>query len=419
MRVAYLVNQYPKVSHTFIRREILALEALGVAVVRIAVRGWTEVPVDQRDQDEQRQTTYVLRAGAMSLLFACWSVLLSVPSKFFRALGDAFSLSRGGDRPLWVYFIYLCEACWIKRHLETMAKRGHAVDHLHAHFGTNPAAIALLVRSIGGPPYSFTVHGPEEFDRPHALKLEFKAERAKGVVAISAYGRSQLFRWLALNDWSKVAVVRCGLEASYFNSSQTLLTGRAKRAMPNSLLCIGRLSEQKGHLVLIEAAAMLHERGVHCELIFAGDGELRNDIERRIDEAGIRSKVRITGWISSDQVQAEIAQASGIVVPSFAEGLPVVIMEAMAMEKPVISTYVAGIPELVQHGETGWLVPAGDSTALADAMQDLLTTSEEALQKMGRAGKVRVVQAHSITRSASELVILFGPENHRSESSKA
>jgi colanic acid/amylovoran biosynthesis glycosyltransferase len=419
MRVAYLVNQYPKVSHTFIRREILALEAMGVVVVRLALRGWTEAPVDQRDQDEQRQTTYVLRAGAMSLLFACLSVLLITPIKFIRALGDAFSLSRGGDRPIWVYFIYLCEACWIKRHLETMAKLGQAIDHLHAHFGTNPAAIALLVRSVGGPPYSFTVHGPEEFDRPHALKLGFKAARAKNVVAISAYGRSQLFRWLALNDWGKVDIVRCGLEASYFDRSQTLLTGGAKRVIPDSLLCIGRLSEQKGHLLLIEAAAMLHQRGVHCELIFAGDGELRNDIERRIDEAGIRSKVRITGWISSDQVQEEIAQASGIVVPSFAEGLPVVIMEAMAMEKPVISTYVAGIPELVQHRETGWLVPAGDSKALADAMQDLLTTSEETRQKMGQAAKVRVAEAHSITRSASELVILFGSKNHLPESSKA
>jgi colanic acid/amylovoran biosynthesis glycosyltransferase len=407
MRVAYLVNQYPKVSHTFIRREILALEASGVEVVRLALRGWEERPVDKHDQDEQRQTTYVLRAGAMSLLFACISVLLTMPGKFFRALGDAFTLGRGGDRPLWVYFIYLCEACWIKRYLETMAQLGQAIDHLHAHFGTNPAAIALLVKSVGGPPYSFTVHGPEEFDRPQALKLGFKAERAKSIVAISAYGRSQLFRWLALNDWGKVAIVRCGLETSYFDRSKEVLVGSTKRVMPNSLLCIGRLSEQKGHFVLIEAAAVLHQRGVHCELIFAGDGELRNDIERRIDEAGIRSKVRITGWISSDQVQKEIALARGIVVPSFAEGLPVVIMEAMAMEKPVISTYVAGIPELVKPGETGWLVPAGDSHALAQAMQDLLSVSEASLQKMGQAAKVRVVEAHSITRSASELVKCF------------
>jgi colanic acid/amylovoran biosynthesis glycosyltransferase len=407
MRVAYLVNQYPKVSHTFIRREVLALEALGIDVMRVALRGWTESPIDVCDVKEQRKTTYVLKAGALSLVLSYLLIFFYSPVKLLRCLGDAFVLGRGGDRPLWVYFIYLCEACWIKRRFDRWAREGCPVDHVHAHFGTNSAAVALLLRSIDGPTYSFTVHGPEEFDRPEALKLGFKASRAKSVVAISAFGRSQLYRWISLYDWNKVKIVRCGLEASYFEEQKAEGSEKNSDGELGTLLCIGRLSEQKGHLVLIEAAAILHLRGVYCNLVFAGDGELRGDIEKRIEVVGIQSKVRITGWISSAEVKMEIARSRAIVVPSFAEGLPVVIMEAMAMEKPVISTYVAGIPELVEQGETGWLVPAGDSNALADAMELVLSASADSLRSMGLKGKARVSEAHSISRSASELLQIF------------
>jgi colanic acid/amylovoran biosynthesis glycosyltransferase len=419
MRVAYLINQYPAVSHTFIRREINALEAIGVEVVRLALHGWRETPVDLRDLEEQRKTVYVLKAGGFSLLAACLTTLVLHPRKFARAFGDAFALSRGGDRPIWIYLIYLFEACWIVRYLIRMNSRGQAVDHLHAHFGTNPAAIALLVQTVGGPPYSFTVHGPEEFDRPQALKLGFKAARAKSVIAVSAFGRSQLYRWLALSDWRKVVVVRCGLETSYFESTPKSTPLESWQAHRKAILCIGRLSEQKGHLTLIEAAALLQQRGVPFDLVFAGDGDLRSDIERRIDDAGLRSTVRITGWISSDKVREEISLACVIVVPSFAEGLPVVIMEAMALGKPVISTYVAGIPELVQNGKTGFLIPASDSGALADAIQKLLLMSAESLAEMGQEGKLRVVEMHSISRSAIELLEIFSAKQNPFESSAA
>jgi colanic acid/amylovoran biosynthesis glycosyltransferase len=407
MRIAYLINQYPKTSHTFIRREILAVEALGYKVVRVALRGWSEVPVDAQDQEEQRGTVYVLKNGLLPLLTSVFHALISSPVKFLRSIGDVLTLSRGGDRPFWVYFVYLFEACWIQRQFKRWAQEGTKIDHVHAHFGTNPAAVALLLHSVGGPPYSFTVHGCEEFDRPESLKLGFKAARAHAVVAISSFCRSQLFRWISLDDWKKVSIVRCGLEASYFVSYLPALTERQNVQTPPIFLSIGRLCGEKGYLVLIEAAAILNAKGVQFNLVFAGDGELRADIERRIDETGLRSKIRITGWISSDQVRAEIASAKALVVSSFAEGLPVVIMEAMAMCKPVIATYVAGIPELVKHEETGWLVPAGNSKELANAMLRVLNASQSQLNDMGLQGQKRVLEDHSISRSASELAQVF------------
>jgi colanic acid/amylovoran biosynthesis glycosyltransferase len=409
MRIAYLINQYPKTSHTFIRREILAVEALGYKVARVALRGWTESAVDVQDQLEQLKTVYVLKDGLLPLLTAVLQALISSPAKFLRSIGDVFTLSKGGDRPFWVYFIYLFEACWIQREFKRWAKEGDKIDHVHVHFGTNPAAVALLLNSVGGPPYSFTVHGCEEFDRPESLKLGFKASRAHAVVGISSFCQSQLYRWISLNDWDKVSIVRCGLEPAYFESSPTSPTPTDSQNVqaPPVFLSIGRLCGEKGYLVLIEAASILNAKGVQFNLVFAGDGELRADIERRVDENGLRSKVRITGWISSEQVRSEIASAKVLVVSSFAEGLPVVIMEAMAMCKPVIATYVAGIPELVKHEETGWLVPAGDSNELADAMLRALNAPQSQLSDMGLQGHKRALEDHSISRSASKLVQVF------------
>jgi colanic acid/amylovoran biosynthesis glycosyltransferase len=407
MRVAYLINEYPKVSHTFIRREILALEGQGLEVVRFALRGWDQQLADRNDVAEQEKTAYVLKSGLFGLLRAGLSMLLLGPGRFMRAMSDVHTLCWKGDRPVWVYPIYLLEAAWICGHITQLGKGQLPITHLHAHFGTNPAAVALLVQSLSGLSYSFTVHGPEEFDRPQALKLRFKASRAKYVVAISSFGRSQLYRWVNLEDWSKVKVVKCGLEQSYFESPLSVPYKTLPSDGFSTLLCIGRLSEQKGHSLLLDAVAQLHKRGLRFRLVLAGDGELRNVIESLIVFHGLSEEVRITGWISSEQVSTEIFKASVVVVPSFAEGLPVVIMEAMALGRPVISTYVAGIPELVVPGETGWLVPAGDVEALAEAMAQAIGSPSGVLNEMGRIGKIRVRNAHSIEQSASQLQRLF------------
>ena len=394
MRVAYLVNQYPKVSHTFIRREIGALERHGATVLRYALRGWDAEVVDPQDRAELGRTHYLLYGGVLPLLGALLATALSSPRRFGLALVLALRMSRRADRSWPYHLIYLAEACALLRSL----KYHGGADQLHAHFGTNAAEVAMLAGVLGGPPFSFTVHGPEEFDKPQFLGLAEKMRRANAVFAISAYGRSQLWRWAALADWPKVRVVHCGLEADFFGDGAVPPSSAAR------LVCVGRLCEQKGQLLLVEAAALLAAEGLDFELVLGGDGEMRPDIEGALERLGRAAKVRLTGWISSAQVRNELAAARAMVLPSFAEGLPVVIMEALAVGRPVLSTYVAGIPELVRDGVEGWLFEAGSTAAAARAMRACLAATPEVLAAMGQAGRDRVLARHQIDTEAARLL---------------
>lgn len=396
MRIAYFINQYPKVSHSFIRREILALERQGFEVLRVALRGWDGELVDPEDIQEQERTHYVLREGVASLAVPLLKAALTSPLRFVSALRVALAMGLRADRPWPYHLVYLAEACRMLPWL-----REHGARHVHAHFGTNSAEVVMLASLLGGPAYSFTVHGPEEFDKPEFIGLGEKMRRSAFVVAISSYGRSQLYRWVEHAHWQKVKVVHCGLERA-FHDVPPVPVPVAPR-----LVCVGRLCEQKGQLLLVQAANLLAQDGEDFELVLAGDGEMRTEIEALIHRYGLQSRVRITGWISSEQVRAELLAARALVLPSFAEGLPVVIMEAMALRRPVLTTYVAGIPELVRQGENGWLFPAGDVGTLSAAMADCLAKSADSLQLMGEMAYRRVLERHDIDTEAAKLASLF------------
>lgn len=395
-KIAYFINQYPKVSHSFIRREILALERQGLQIERIALRGWDDELVDPEDLRERSQTRYVLQSGGGALAFALMRVMVTSPGNFLAAFALAVRMSRHADRPLIYHLAYLAEACRILPWLKSFG-----ATHIHAHFGTNSTEVVMLAHALGGPPYSFTVHGPDEFDKPQFLGLGEKIRRAAFVVAISSFGRSQLYRWVEQSHWPKVKIVHCGLEPGFHAVAPQPLPA-ARR-----LVCVGRLCEQKGQLLLVEAVAKLVHKGVHLELVLAGDGELRGEIEALIVKYQLMGIVRISGWISGEQVRSEILAARGLVLASFAEGLPVVLMEAMALRRPVLTTYVAGIPELVIAGENGWLFPAGDVDAIATAIADFLSRSDEELQAMGDAAHKRVIERHSIDIEATKLSALL------------
>lgn len=392
MKIAYLTNRYPAVSHTFVRREIHALEELGVEVKRYSVRRVADELCDPLDAHEAEITEAALDRGVTGLLGAMARVAATRPVEFARAARAAFKLGLHSDRGLAYHGAYLAEACLL---LESLTEAG--IDHVHAHFGSNPAAVAMLIHELGGPSFSFTVHGPEEFDKPQALKLAAKAEKAEFVVAISSFGRSQLWRQLAPRHWSKVHVVRCGVDEAFH--------GHTRTAVPNTLrlCCVGRLAEQKGQLLLIEAIGRIVKSGVAVDLALVGDGELRNQIESAIAEHGIGDHVRITGWATGAEVRKELLDSRALVLPSFAEGLPVVIMEALALGRPVISTYVAGIPELVGSAKCGWLIPAGSVDALEGAIRECLSTDVETLSEMGRAGREQVLSMHDARANAASL----------------
>lgn len=392
LRIAYFINQYPKVSHSFIRREILELERQGFDVQRIALRGWNQAVVDSEDISEKERTRYLLQGGLLGLPIAVLRALLVAPLLFFGALGLAIKMSRRADRALPYHLIYLAEACRLLFWMRSFGAR-----HIHAHFGTNSTEVVMLANALGGPGYSFTVHGPEEFDKPQFINLGEKIRRSKFAVAVSSYGRSQLFRWVDHSEWAKVHVVHCGLDAAFYNVPPT-----DPPDVPR-LVCVGRLCEQKGQLLLINALALVAQRGIAWELVLAGDGEMRADVEALIARHSLQSRVRVTGWISSAQVREEILASRAMVLPSFAEGLPVVIMEAMSLHRPVLTTAVAGIPELVRHEECGWLFAAGSIEELADAISSCLSTPADQLATMGQAAHARVLQRHSIDTEVSKL----------------
>ena len=393
MKLAYILNTYPQPSHSFIRRELAAIEAEGHSVLRLAMRRASVPLVDPLDEAEAARTGYVLDAGAFGLIWGAVRQAVRGPGSFLRALRQAWRMGARSEAGRIRHLIYLAEACLVAR-----ATREAGITHMHAHFGTNAAAVACLAHVLGGPPYSFTVHGPEEFDAPRALSLGGKIEQSAFTIGVSEYGRSQLCRQVAADHWSRIHVVHCGIEVAKFSEVSPVAEG------PLRLVSIGRFAEQKGQLVLIAAMARLRSQGVDVRLHLVGDGPLRPVLERAIAEAGLREDVVLTGWLDEAGVRAELEAATALVMPSFAEGLPMVIMEAMACARPVIATYVAGIPELVQPGDTGWLVPAGDDAALADAVMQMADQPIEALRVMGEAGRERALDRHSSQTEAAKLL---------------
>jgi glycosyltransferase involved in cell wall biosynthesis len=321
--------------------------------------------------------------------------MLRFPWRFLGALRLTLKAARESDRPLPYHLIYLAEACRILPWLKTSG-----ASQIHAHFGTNSADVAMLVTALGGPPFSFTVHGPEEFLRPVGLRE--KIRRAIFVVAISSFARSQLYLWSQQIDWPKIKIVRCGIDESFYQGAPT------QPAVAARLICVGRLAPEKGQLQLIEAAAQLARKGMRFELVLVGDGPMRGQLGDLIVKYGLADRIRITGWISSSAVREEILAARALVQPSLSEGLPVVIMEGMALRRPVLATFIAGIPELVRDGETGWLIPAAAVDELAVAMESCLSRTAEELGKIGELCHQRVLECHSIDDQAAKLAELFG-----------
>jgi colanic acid/amylovoran biosynthesis glycosyltransferase len=240
---------------------------------------------------------------------------------------------------------------------------------------------------MGGPTYSFTVHGPDELLEPTALSFPLKIEHAAFVIAISQYCKQFLLEYAPPGCGDKLSIARCGLALEEFSSPKTI------PETSHMLVCVGRLCPQKGQILIPRAAALLRDQFPDLKIILVGDGEIREALEAQIKVHKVEDIVELRGWVENRSVLDLVGSSRALLLPSYAEGLPVVIMEALALGTPVISTTIAGIPELVDE-ECGWLFPAGDEEQLVDAMRAALECPPIVLEKMAQAGRNRVTKLH-------------------------
>lgn len=404
MKLAYLMNSYPMTSTTFIRREIEALEEFGVEIMRFAVRVWPHPLVDQRDRAEQERTRYLLTGNGAGLFLAFLLEALTRPLGVVRAIAATVQISRAMGWALVRPAAYLLQAACFARQA-----REAGVDHVHVHFASNAASVAMLAHIMSGPSFSFTTHGPDELLELDRLGFRDKVRRASFVVAISDYCRARLIEACRREDAHKIRVLRCGLALEEF--------GRPAQPDPGSqmLVCIGRLCPQKGQELIPEAVAAVAREFEDFKVVLVGDGESRAAIEEACRRHGVERQVELRGWVANAEALDLLRNSRALLLPSFAEGLPVVIMEALCLGRPVISTTIAGIPELVDD-QCGWLVAPGDIPALADAIRSALRADAAELRSKGDVGRERAMRMHDRRVLARGLRDLF--EAHRKAPAK-
>jgi glycosyltransferase involved in cell wall biosynthesis len=402
-RCAYVVSRYPYVSHTFVLREVAALRERGVEIDTVTVRRPdAEEVIGEKAQREQATTYAILPTSPWRVLGAHARAFRRGPRAYLAGLREALSDSPGGARArLWQAF-YFAEAILLWNHLDRCGIR-----HVHAHHANVAADLAMIATRFRGrlgerdATWTFTLHGPRELDEPAGHNLALKAVRADAVVAISGYARDRL-RAIAASRAARIQVIHCGVDLREYEAAP----GPADRTGPLRVLTVARLEERKGVETLLRAAARLRDRELDVELTVVGDGPDRERLDRIAAELRLDNAVMMTGAVAEEEVTGYYARADVFCLPSSAEGVPIVLMEAMASRLPVVATAIAGVRELVADGESGLVVPPGDDEALAEALRRLAEDPALAA-RLGLNGREAVAREFSLEGSAARLEALF------------
>lgn len=397
MRIAYLVSQYPAASHTFIRREIFALRARGTAIDTFSIREPSpNERVSESDREEFEATFYVLPFDVPKLVQAHATMLAKRPAKYLKTLGLAMQHRVPGVKAFVWSLAHFGEAVIVAQELE---RRG--VEHLHNHFANAGANVGFLATRFLDLPWSLTLHGISETDYPAGNLLPAKLEAATFAICISHYTKAQMMRVVGFEHWSKLMLAHCGLDLTELPQRSTERRSRLR------VVCVGRLSPEKGMYGLLESFAQVRGRGVEAELVIVGDGPGRDGMEARIEKLGLNGFVHLRGRMSATETLAEIAQSDVMVSASFMEGLPVVLMEGMALGLPVIAPRVAGVPELVEDGVHGLLFAPSAWDELSDCLYRLL--SDGALRtKLSQQNRAKIEAEFDISKIAAQLEQRFG-----------
>jgi colanic acid/amylovoran biosynthesis glycosyltransferase len=405
--IGYLVSQFPAQSHTFIRREIEALRMHGLPVRVFSIRRPPPPPESGPSASYRaalEETHYVLPANVASLASAHCSALLGRPIAYFRVLLLALRHRVPGLRALiWALF-HFAEAILLARELER-----RRIRHLHNHFANSSANVGLLASRFLELPWSLTLHGISDIDYPAGPLLGRKIEAARFVVCASYFLRAQAMRAVSPEHWHKISIVRCAL-----NLADIPQRSRSRSVHPVRMICVSRLSPEKGHEGLLEAFATVCTRQVDAVLTIVGDGPELARVRECIRARHLTGHVTLLGALAEEQALQQIAQSDVLVLASFMEGLPTVLMEAMALALPVIAPRLAGIPELVTDEQDGLLFRPSDWDDLAEKVIRLLT--DPILRaRLGEAGRAKIEAEFDICHAVEPLVALFSgstPASH-------
>ncbi|MEM1250706.1 MAG: glycosyltransferase family 4 protein [Acidobacteriota bacterium] len=397
-KIAYLVSQYPAISHTFILREVRGLRdrRVEIEVASINAPDRDDEGLTAEEREEAARTFYVKRQGVPGAAKAHLGAVLSRPNAYFRGLRRALRLAGAGFSRKLLFVFYWTEALLLAAWM-----RKNGCTHLHVHFATAASTVGLLLAEMEDVGFSLTVHGPDEFYDAPGFLLREKIEAADFVCCISSFARSQLMKLSDFEHWHKFDVAYLGVDPEHF----------APRREPVErtsfgVVCVGRLVPAKGQHILVQALAELAGKGVDVRLDLIGDGPDRESLEGLCEQLACRDRVTFHGSVNQDRLRDHLARADVFCIPSFAEGIPVVLMEAMSMEIPCVTTRITGIPELITDGENGLLVPASDVGRLAAALKSLADDAERRAL-LSRAGRVKVVEDFNSERNLDVLARVF------------
>jgi len=395
-KIAYLSNPYPAISHTFIYREIESLRREGFEIATASISRAADISkMSKREQQEAAKTLFLKETTVWRAIQSLCFVFAHSPSGFFRMClkGASFACARP-SHPLKAVG-YLVEAVLLIYWL-----RKQEITHIHEHFANPTAFVALLCKTYGGFSFSLSIHGPDVFYEVSSSALEEKVSEADFVRCISHYCKSQLMRILPYTKWSHQHIVRCGVDSNVYVPAE-----RSGSQVP-TILCVGRLCPAKGQHILLEACAAMYSQGRTLKVILVGDGPDRGSLEKLAHKLDMEPYVTFTGALGQNEVLGLYRNADVFVLPSFAEGVPVVLMEAMAMEIPSVSTRITGIPELIEHGKDGFLATPGDTESLTRQLEALLDDPDSA-REIARAGRRKVLSKYNQNKNNSELAELF------------
>lgn len=401
LQVGYVMTHYPRNAQTFIAGEIDSVRREGVDVACFAMNRPDAAELAMPGGQQRVAGTTYLKDGATGAVGAALRLALRHPIGMARLVATAVASGGGSPTRVARRLAHLAQAAAVARDARTRGLR-----HLHAHFGLAPATIAWFAsrmlaldgQRVG---FSFTIHGFHDFADPAETRLDRKAPAADAVVCVSDFTRGQLFLQIPPAIWPRAEVIRCGIDLAEWRFAP-----RARESGPPTIVAIGRLSAEKGFSVLLDAMAALRDAGVAARLVLVGDGPERPALEAAIAAHRLGDRVTLAGELPPDAVRARLREADIFCLPSFSEGLPVSIMEAMAAGVPVVATWIAGIPELAENGVTALTVPPARADALADALQRLIEGPALA-ERLATAARARVEERHDQTTNGRAMAALL------------